>query len=189
MKDSSMNESTIRVCLIPVHEAPQERFIPADKTLESLQQFVGGTVDILSVKEDGIDFWVNDEGLFTKPPNRAIYADAYMEEQGYLSQLDFQTVVKEGDLYTVLFGNIVAARHDEDGHMTSLTEQDIASLKQEYADPSTGFYAVAKIQAQAQQRKEQQAAVSLDIETKDARTAASELSNHPTELSSERNER
>lgn len=60
---------------------------------------------------------MNEEGLFTCPPNRAIFATEEMTKAGYLSQLDYSTVVEMGDFYTVLNGDIVAVGFDpETGH-------------------------------------------------------------------------
>lgn len=39
--------------------------------------------------------------------NRAVYADKAMEDAGFLSQLDFRTPVREGDLYAIVFGDMV----------------------------------------------------------------------------------
>lgn len=148
-------EDKIRACLIPVGEEPREIEIPADNSLKTLQNAVGGLVEVLNVKGDGIDLWVNEEGLFTQQPNRAMFADKHMEQEGYLSQLDYATEVKDGDLYTVLFGNIVATRHDDEGGLASLTDADIVALKQEYADPSTGYRAVLAIKQGQEYRREQ----------------------------------
>lgn len=72
-------------------------------TLDSLQHLVGGNIEAFPVLfEEGIDLYVNEDGLTTCPPNRAIYATKAMEEEGYLSQMDYSHVAKEGELYTIL---------------------------------------------------------------------------------------
>lgn len=40
---------------------------------------------------------MNEEGLFTCPPNRAIFATEEMAKAGYLSQLDYSKVVESHD--------------------------------------------------------------------------------------------
>lgn len=48
------------------------------------------------------------EAVFTYlADNRAVYADKAMEDAGFLSQLDFRTPVREGDLYAIVFGDMV----------------------------------------------------------------------------------
>lgn len=61
---------------------------------------------------EGVSLYVNEEGLFTCPPNRAIFATEEMAKAGYLSQLDYSKVVEMGDFYTVLNGDIVAVGFD-----------------------------------------------------------------------------
>lgn len=64
--------------LIPVDGEPKEIDIEQDNegsTLDSLQRLVGGNIEPFDVIfGDGISVYVNEEGLFTCPPNRAIYA-------------------------------------------------------------------------------------------------------------------
>ena len=52
----------------------------------------------MSSSARGISLYVNEEGLFTCPPNRAVYATKGMEEAGYLSMMDYSSPVKEGEL-------------------------------------------------------------------------------------------
>lgn len=62
-----------------------------------------GVADLLSqfdfnIIGEGTSLYVNEEGLFTCPPNRAVYATKGMEEAGYLSMMDYSSPVKEGEL-------------------------------------------------------------------------------------------
>lgn len=102
----------VRALLIPVHDAPHEVSVSVSDSLNELQQHVGGLIEPLDVLGNGVCLYVNEEGIGTLPPNRALYATKEMEEAGFLSQLDFKHVAKEGELYTVLFGNIVAVAYD-----------------------------------------------------------------------------
>lgn len=62
------------------------------------------------------------------PPNRAVYATRGMEREGYLSQMDYATPVREGDLYGLLFGDIVALGYDAmEGTSRSLTDEEVAA--------------------------------------------------------------
>lgn len=94
-----MNEMQAHGLLIPVGSKPFEVWIDKNNSLAELQDLVNGNVDVLSVLGNGVDLWVNEEGLINgSKPNRAIYATKHMEEVGYLDQLTFGHPVKEGEL-------------------------------------------------------------------------------------------
>lgn len=88
--------------LIPTNGNPVEIDIEVDEagsTLHDLQRLVGGNIEPFDVIfGEGISLYVNEEGLFTCPPNRAVYATKGMEEAGYLSMMDYSSPVKEGEL-------------------------------------------------------------------------------------------
>ena len=91
--------------LIPTNGNPVEIDIEVDETgstLHDLQRLVGGNIEPFDVIfGEGISLYVNEEGLFTCPPNRAVYATKGMEEAGYLSMMDYSSPVKEGELYSI----------------------------------------------------------------------------------------
>lgn len=70
--------------LIPTNGNPVEIDIEVDETgstLHDLQRLVGGNIEPFDVIfGEGISLYVNEEGLFTCPPNRAVYATKGMEE-------------------------------------------------------------------------------------------------------------
>lgn len=70
--------------LIPTNGNPVEIDIKVDEegsTLHDLQRLVGGNIEPFDVIfGEGISLYVNEEGLFTCPPNRAVYATKGMEE-------------------------------------------------------------------------------------------------------------
>lgn len=80
--------------LIPTNGNPVEIDIEVDETgstLHDLQRLVGGNIEPFDVIfGEGISLYVNEEGLFTCPPNRAVYATKGMEEAGYLLQFTGQ---------------------------------------------------------------------------------------------------
>ena len=116
-----MNEMQAHGLLIPVGSKPFEVWIDKNNSLAELQDLVNGNVEVLRVLGNGVDLWVNDEGLFNgSQPNRAIYATKHMEEVGYLDQLTFGHPVKEGEI-------------------ASLPQETIDKLKETFADPSTGY--------------------------------------------------
>lgn len=119
----------IRGVLIPSYGDPFEIDIARDadgSTLQSLQAIVGGWIEPFDVLfKEGISLYVNEEGIYSCPPNRAVYATKDMEEDGYLSGMDFTRPAKEGELYTVLFGDIAAVGFDpETGENRSLTAEE-----------------------------------------------------------------
>lgn len=76
-----MNEMQAHGLLIPVGSKPFEVWIDKNNSLAELQDLVNGNVDVLSVLGNGVDLWVNEEGLINgSKPNRAIYATKHMEE-------------------------------------------------------------------------------------------------------------
>lgn len=100
--------------------------------LHGLQGVVGGRVDCLSVRSDGVDLWVRDDGVFSDVPNRTVLADADMERDGLLSQID-GTPVREGEPYTLLFGTVVALGYDpETGESVGLTDEQAASVARDF---------------------------------------------------------
>ena len=109
-------EQGIRAMLIATCEPPREVTLLPDKngsTLKPLQALVGGNIETFDIAfGEGVSLYVNEEGLFTCQPNRAIFATEEMAKAGYLSQLDYSKVVEMGDFYTVLNGDIVAVGFD-----------------------------------------------------------------------------
>ena len=71
-------EQGIRAMLIATGEPPREVTLLPDKngsTLKPLQALVGGNIEAFDIAfGEGVSLYVNEEGLFTCPPNRAISA-------------------------------------------------------------------------------------------------------------------
>lgn len=137
--------SRVTALLIPVGETPLEVRIDPGDALHELQGYVGGYIEPLGVLGGGVTLYVNDEGLGTLPPNRALYATGEMEREGYLSQIDFSHVSKEGELYTILFGNIVAVSYNEEGELQDLPKDQLDALKRQFADPFSGILESARL--------------------------------------------
>ncbi len=128
--------------------------------LADLQDLVGGDIEPFDVLfDEGITLYVNADGLGTEPPNRAIYATKSMEEEGYLSQIDFAHVAREGELYTILCGPIVAVGIDrETGEHRSLTSAEQAMVTDYFTRVSpamSGLYEAARIREQTRGRASQ----------------------------------
>lgn len=146
-------EQGIRAMLIATGEPPREVTLLPDKngsTFKPLQALVGGNIETFDIAfGEGVSLYVNEEGLFTCPPNRAIFATEEMAKAGYLSQLDYSKVVEMGDFYTVLNGDIVAVGFDpETGDSRSLTDGETARVEGYFtviSRPGSGAKAVDDI--------------------------------------------
>lgn len=146
-------EQGIRAMLIATGEPPREVTLLPDKngsTFKSLQALVGGNIETFDIAfGEEVSLYVNEEGLFTCPPNRAIFATEEMAKAGYLSQLDYSKVVEMGDFYTVLNGDIVAVGFDpETGESRSLTDGETARVEGYFtviSRPGSGAKAVDDI--------------------------------------------
>lgn len=93
-------EHGIRAMLIATGEPPREVTLLPDKngsTLRPLQALVGGNIEAFDIAfGETVSLYVNEEGLFTCPPNRAIFATEEMAKAGYLSHL---RVIELGELH------------------------------------------------------------------------------------------
>ena len=146
-------EQGIRAMLIATGEPPREVTLLPDKngsTLKPLQALVGGNIETFDIAfGEKVSLYVNEEGLFTCPPNRAIFATEEMAKAGYLSQLDYSKVVEMGDFYTVLNGDIVAVGFEpKTGESRSLTDGETGRVEGYFtviSRPGSGAKAVDDI--------------------------------------------
>ena len=98
-----------------------------------------------------ITLYVNDNGIAEgQHPNRAVYANERMQEMRYLSMMapaSFKAV-RKGDLYTVLFGPIVAVGYDPDtGADRDLKPEELETVMRDFGDgapmgPGSGLEAL-----------------------------------------------
>ena len=128
-----------------------------------------------------IDIKVDEEGLFTCPPNRAVYATKGMEEAGYLSMMDYSSPVKEGELYSILCGDLVAVGFDfETGENRDLSADEmsrVADYFTEVSKPGSGIEEVIAIRT-GQRREEarsEDGRVTLKGEAQASRAASEKL--------------
>lgn len=171
--------------LIPTNGNPVEIDIEVDEagsTLHDLQRLVGGNIEPFDVIfGEGISLYVNEEGLFTCPPNRAVYATKGMEEAGYLSMMDYSSPVKEGELYSILCGDLVAVGFDfETGENRDLSADEmsrVADYFTEVSKPGSGIEEVIAIRT-GQRREEarsEDGRVTLKGEAQASRAASEKL--------------
>lgn len=96
---------TLDVMIVPVGREPEFKTLESDESgsfLKALQGCVDGPIEPLPwLFDDAPAGYCNEEGALGATfldANRAVYADKAMEDAGFLSQLDFRTPVREGDL-------------------------------------------------------------------------------------------
>ena len=126
------NTGTLEVVVVPVGGRPYRKVLEADgrgSFLRALQACVGGPIEAAGyIFEDAPAVYVNEEGLLgasLDTANRAIYATKRMAEMGYLSQMDFSHVVEEGELYSIVFGDMVSVGFDpETGEDRDITNAE-----------------------------------------------------------------
>lgn len=149
---------SLRIGVIEPYREPYLKTVEPDKDgsyLSALQREVGGDIepfDLLFHNQPTL--FVNDVGLYTEQPNRAIYATAEMAEIGYYSQMDYRTVVQPGDLYTILFGTIIAVSFGEEGEARDITDAEFAKVYDMFASERSqysGYIEVLKIRGAAGQ--------------------------------------
>lgn len=105
-----MKEAKIRVLALLPMELPKE--IELDNTLESMQKFVGGNIECLTMHDSGSEVTLvcNDEGkLLGLPLNRPLWDGA-----------------------DVLAGLGFLAGCDEEGNMTSLPQHEMDFYKEKF---------------------------------------------------------
>ena len=152
LEEAAYSANRIRALVIPVGGEPYTVLLERDgegSCLDDLQDLVGGCIDIFGAPVvEGVDLYVNDEGIYGCMPNRAIFATRQMERDGYLSQLNMTEVSREDELYAVLFGNIVCVGCDEEtGECRDLTEDEERRAWSYFTEVSRPLSGIAAVQA------------------------------------------
>lgn len=142
----------VDVVYIPFGEDPVEMRIPAEEdgsTLRPLQELVDGNIELVRLF-DGIDVYVNDCGLWEQPANRALFAtrDLDLPIGELINIVDGRSIVEEGDLFSVLFGSIVAVGYDpETGESRSLTAGEAERVRRYFTEVSPAFSGPVAVEA------------------------------------------
>lgn len=120
-----------RALLIPVDDAPH----PVDVYgLADLQRLVEGNIECANWVFGGdsnIVVYLNSEGKFTCPPNRAVFAD----REGISWN---GTPIHVGDVIDVLHGPIVCVGDDGEGGDADLTEAQTETVMERFGEDSIG---------------------------------------------------
>ena len=127
-----------KALLIPVDDVPR----PVDiDGLADLQRLVKGNIECANwVFGDGsgITVYLNDEGKFTQPPNRAVYADC----DG--TRWD-GTPIHVGDVIDVLHGPFICIGDDGEDGDADLTDEQVKLVMSRFGDDSIGSGWLAQI--------------------------------------------
>lgn len=114
-EDEKPKSKGIHIAVIEPGKDPYLKKVAPDADgsyLGAFQREVGGNVEAYNVLwGDQPSLYVNEDG---SQPNRAIYANDHMEKERYLSQMDYKSVVKAGDLYGLTFGTFIAVSYDQE---------------------------------------------------------------------------
>lgn len=181
-------DAGMRVAIVEPGREPYVTEIYPDKEgsyLSALQGLVGGLIEAFDpLFGDQPLLYVNEEGLLNgSVPNRAVYANKTMEQDGYLSQMDYRTVVREGDLYAILFGTFVAVGCDEEGGIRDLTDEEVGRVTSTFGGKESidsGIREMTNLLRRSQMRGTEAHdainGVGLAAESRSARAASSVLS-------------
>ena len=125
-----------RALLIPVDDVP--RPVDVDE-LEDLQRLVEGNIgwaNWVFGPDSGITVYLNDEGKFNQPPNRAVFAD----RDG--TRWD-GAPIHVGDVLDILHGPIVCIGDDGEGGDTDLTDEQVEVVEKRFGADTidSGFLA------------------------------------------------
>ena len=144
----------MRGMLIPTFGYPLEIEIPEkarQPALEGLQDLVGGYIEPFDALWGGrVTLFVDEDGIGSKPVNRAIYATPEMVSEGYTTA---SGLVREGECYSLLFGDILAVGFDPDtGDMRDMTDEELAEVGgyfSEVSGPGSGVVEAMRIRTEA----------------------------------------
>lgn len=134
------NARTLEIMVVPTGGLPYRKTLEADARgsfLHGLQACVGGPIEPAGyIFGDAPAVYVNEEGLLTASldtANRAIYATREMAEMGYLSQMDYSHAVEEGELYSIVFGDMVCVGFDpETGEDRNITDAEAERVMERF---------------------------------------------------------
>ena len=131
---------TLDVMVVPTGREPELRTLEPDEEgsfLKAFQSCVGGLIEPMGwLFDDEPAGYCNEEGLLGATfldANRAVYATKAMEDAGFLSQLDGQSPVREGDLFTIVFGDMVfCGLEPETGESRDITPEECERVRERF---------------------------------------------------------
>ena len=138
-------KSTLNVMIVPVGRAPHDKMLKADENgsfLHALQSCVGGCIEPMDyLFDDAPAVYCNAEGKLgasLSEANRAVYATREMAEAGYASPSDPARAVAEGELFDIVFGDMVCVGFDaETGGSRDVTPAECARVVERFASPDS----------------------------------------------------
>ena len=134
----------VKAMVVPVGEMP---YLVEINGYKDIQKAVHGNIEPCSwVFDDQPSVYVNEEGKFTQPPNRAIYAEA--KDAGNLKWDG--TRVKEGECLDIIFGDFICVGFDEEtGEDRDINDEEIQLVIERfgsYESIDSGVIETLKIQ-------------------------------------------
>lgn len=112
-------KTTLEAMIVPVGGAPYPKTLEADENgsfLRALQECVGGRIEPMGhLFGDAPTVYCNEEGKLAGSgcrPNRAAYATEAMASAGYASPSAPGRAVEPGELYDIVFGDMVCVGFD-----------------------------------------------------------------------------
>lgn len=112
-------KTTLEAMIVPVGGAPYPKTLEADENgsfLRALQECVGSRIEPMGyLFDDAPTVYCNEEGKLAGSgcrPNRAVYATEAMASAGYASPSAPGRAVKPGELFDIVFGDMVCVGFD-----------------------------------------------------------------------------
>lgn len=131
IQNAEADDTVIKCLYVPVGKEPEVVFIPKEKSLEQLQELVGGYIQCLpfySPTNEQIDLVCNDEGkLMNLPMNR------------YLRTSHFDGDKENCQIYDYLAGDGIVMASNEEGEWVSLSDEAICYWSEEWREPEDFF--------------------------------------------------
>lgn len=103
--------------------------------LKAFQNEVGGLIEFYDPPfGDNPALIVNEEFLANgSAPNRAIYANERIHEEGYLDQMTYSHVPEIGELYGLILGTFIAVSYDEEQNPRDMPADEWQKVKDTFA--------------------------------------------------------
>ena len=143
----------MKIGYIGVQEPPRIIEVEPDcngRYLKIFQKLVGGYIEFFEIPYGHCPaLIVNEDGICACLPNRAVYANKHMEEAGFSDAFTYSHPVKAGELYSILFGPILAVSFDFDDEgneiYRDITPEEFSLLESDFKDMTSGLREALKI--------------------------------------------
>jgi hypothetical protein len=136
-----MKEPTVRIliCRVTDEGAKRPEVDEVPNRYEWFSEIVGGRIERVDLgHDDGVELWCNEESrLLRLPFNRNVPARAPLVPEGWEVLCPAPDAAAPGTMGVYdLHGTFFLARADEEGHIASLTDADVAKYRALLSPPS-----------------------------------------------------